>query len=63
MATANSILYSKVPVADSNPEPIIIVGLPRCGTSFLADVVSQIGDWFIFDDLYLYRQAKAINAI
>lgn len=63
MSNSNPILFSKVRIEDSHPEPVIIVGLPRCGTSFLADVVSQIGDWYIFDDLYLYRQAKALDAI
>lgn len=62
MLKKNEVLFSKIPVENISPEPLIIIGLPRCGTSFLADVVSQIGDWYIFDDLYLYRQAKAIDA-
>jgi len=43
--------------------PVILVGLPRSGSSFLSDVLSQIDDWYVFDDLYLYREAKAIGAV
>ena len=43
--------------------PVIAVGLPRSGSSFLSDIVSQLDDWYMFDDLYLYRQAKSINAV
>lgn len=42
--------------------PVILVGLPRSGSSFLSDILSQIDDWYVFDDLYLYREAKAIGA-
>src|SRR5690606_36545928 len=63
MTTVNPILFSHVPIEVDNPEIVIVIGLPRSGTSFLADVVSQIGDWYVFDDLYLYRQAKAIDAV
>ncbi|MFK5893094.1 MAG: sulfotransferase [Pseudomonadota bacterium] len=43
--------------------PVIAVGLPRSGSSFLSDIVSQLDDWYMFDDLYLYREAKSIGAI
>lgn len=42
--------------------PIIVVGLPRSGSSFLSDVLSQVGDWYVFSDLYFYREAKVIGA-
>jgi len=42
--------------------PVIAVGLPRSGSSFLSDIVSQLDDWYMFDDLYLYRKAKSIGA-
>jgi hypothetical protein len=42
--------------------PVIVVGLPRSGTSFVSDILSQIPDLYVFDDLYLYREAKAIGA-
>lgn len=43
--------------------PVIAVGLPRSGSSFLSDIVSQLDDWYMFDDLYLYREAKSIGAV
>lgn len=42
-------------------QPLIIVGLPRSGTSFLAHVLSAIDDWYVFDDLYCVQKAMAIN--
>lgn len=42
--------------------PVIVVGLPRSGSSFLSDILSQLDEWYVFDDLYLYREAKAIGA-
>ncbi len=41
--------------------PLIVVGLPRSGTSFLAHVLSAIDDWYVFDDLYAVQKAAAIN--
>jgi hypothetical protein len=55
-------LFLTHPVKKSKQPPVVIVGLPRSGSSFLAHVISHLSDWFIFDDLYLYREAKAINA-
>lgn len=58
-------LFLKTPITTlvkRNP-PVVAVGLPRSGSSFLADVVSQVDDWYMFDDLYLYREAKSIGAI
>jgi len=55
-------LFSTQAIATSGKPPVVIVGLPRSGSSFLAHVASHLDDWFIFDDLYLYREAKAINA-
>lgn len=42
--------------------PVIVVGLPRSGSSFLSDILSQVQGLYVFDDLYLYREAKAIGA-
>ena len=56
-------LFSTQPIVDSvKTPPVVIIGLPRSGSSFLANIVSHIDNWFIFDDLYLYRKAKSINA-
>ena len=42
--------------------PVIVVGLPRSGTSFVSDILSQIPGLYVVDDLYLFREAKAIGA-
>lgn len=54
-------IFSIVPVATKAP-PVIIVGLPRSGSSLLAEVVSSLTDWYVFDDLYFYRKVKSLNA-
>ena len=59
------ILYSEdfVSERDDLKGPIIVVGLPRSGSSFLSDLISQIKDCYAFDDLYLYRQAQSLGAL
>lgn len=42
--------------------PLIVIGMPRSGSSFLSHILSQIPDWYVFDDLYLHRKAREINA-
>ena len=37
---------------------VVVVGLPRSGSSFLSHVMSQVPGWYVFDDLYLARAAK-----
>jgi hypothetical protein len=53
-------LFATSLVASSpKPSPLIVVGLPRSGSSFLSYAISQIDDWYVFDDLYLLRAAMA----
>ncbi len=47
---------------DHRRPPVVVVGLPRSGSSYLSHLMSQLEDWFVFDDLYLYRQARALGA-
>jgi len=56
-------LFSDTPIAAnfSSKNPVIVVGLPRSGSSFLSDVISQINDCYVFDDLYLHRKACSIG--
>lgn len=58
------LLFAERPVAPdlSNRDPLVVVGLPRSGSSFLSEVISQIDDWYVFDDLYLQREAAALGA-
>lgn len=66
MSTGNdqsSPLFSPTPVVgDAHPAPAIVVGLPRSGSSYLSHVLSQIRGWYVFDDLYLYRNAQSLGA-
>ncbi len=55
-------LFSTVPVSDENGcAPVIVVGLPRSGSSFLSYVLSQIEDWYVFDDLYFFRTVQGMG--
>lgn len=42
--------------------PVIVIGLPRSGTSFLSHVLTQLPDYYVFDDLYLLTQRAAKQA-
>lgn len=56
-------LFATEPVAPAHRSPpVVVVGLPRSGSSYLSHVISCIGDWFVFDDLYILRQADALRA-
>ncbi len=59
----NSPLVATTPIvgAQNRSAPVIVVGLPRSGSSFLAHVISQIEDWYVFDDLFLLRFVKSIG--
>jgi hypothetical protein len=46
----------------SDPTPVVVVGLPRSGSSLLSHVLSQATDWYVFDDLYTARQAQGLGA-
>lgn len=40
---------------------MVVVGLPRSGSSFLSHVLSQIEDTYVFDDLYLLEKADDLG--
>lgn len=44
-----------------NPPALVVVGLPRSGSSFLAHVLSTLKDLWVFDDLYVVQKAEAIT--
>jgi len=46
---------------DFQSPPVVVVGLPRSGTSFLSHVLSAIEDWYVFDDFYLRRKAQGLG--
>ena len=45
----------------AHPPSLIVVGLPRSGSSFLAHVLSTLKDLWVFDDLYVVQKAEAIT--
>lgn len=45
----------------STSPALIVVGLPRSGSSFLAHVLSSLKDLWVFDDLYVVQKAEAIT--
>jgi len=56
-------LFSETPLAPQNGgQSLIIVGLPRSGSSYLAFVLSRIEGWYVFDDLYALQHARGIGA-
>ena len=62
VAPKDSPLFATQPiVGEPRYAPVIVVGLPRSGSSYLSHVMSQIDDWYVFDDLYLFRTAKALG--
>lgn len=60
--TSNSPLFSLTPIVQQSTSPVVVVGLPRSGSSFLSSVMSALNNWYIFDDLYLYQRVKSLNA-
>lgn len=61
--SAEDRLFSTQRIADAKAQdPLIVMGLPRSGSSFLSEVISQIEGWYVFDDLYLHRKALQIGA-
>jgi len=60
--TDQSPLFSPAPVVQKRTAPVIVVGLPRSGSSFLSHVLSSLDDYYVFDDLYLLQQVQALGA-
>lgn len=52
---------TRLPAEVCKRDPLIVVGLPRSGSSFLSHILSQVPDWYVFDDLYTQRQAGRLR--
>ncbi len=61
-APADSPLFSTTPVVSQSTPPVVVVGLPRSGSSFLSHVLSTLKAWYVFDDLYLFQRVRALGA-
>lgn len=56
-----SILFETTKVVKKHNPPVIVIGLPRSGTTFLSHVLSCMDGLYVFDDLYPYQEAKALS--
>lgn len=54
-------ITSACPVVSEPTAPVIVVGLPRSGSSYLSHVLSCMDNWYIFDDLYPYQKAVSLG--
>ncbi|KPQ36144.1 MAG: Sulfotransferase family [Phormidesmis priestleyi Ana] len=57
------VIESSSLIAKHSVPPVIVVGLPRSGSSYLSHVLSCMDDWFIFDDLYPYQKAASLGLL
>ncbi|WP_346293311.1 sulfotransferase [Sphaerothrix gracilis] len=60
-SSLETVIKSTARVVGHSTAPVIVVGLPRSGSSYLAHVLSCLDDWFVFDDLYPYQKAAALG--
>jgi len=60
----DDVLFSTRRVAGDGEErnSVVVVGLPRSGSSFLSHVLSQLPGWYVFDDLTLGSEVATIGA-
>lgn len=58
-------LFCKTEVApiSSALDPVVVVGLPRSGSSFLSHILSQIEGYYVFDDLSLLNQYSKLRSL
>lgn len=52
-------LFATTPVVTTPQPPVVVVGLPRSGSSFLSHVLSALDGWYVWDDLYFLQKVKA----
>jgi Sulfotransferase family len=57
------ILFTNTSVVTEYKPPVVVVGLPRSGSSFLSYVLSTLDDWYVFDDLYAYQSAQTLKIL
>jgi hypothetical protein len=56
-STLNTIIKSLSLVVETSTSPVVVIGLPRSGSSYLSHVLSCLDGWFVFDDLYPRQKA------
>ncbi|MEO1295472.1 MAG: sulfotransferase [Cyanobacteria bacterium J06636_16] len=61
MPDPNSPLFDTAPVVKESVPPVVVIGLPRSGSSYLAHVLSCMEGLYVFDDLYAYQHAKSLG--
>ena len=60
-SSAQSPLFATELISADAPPPVIVVGLPRSGSTFLGQIISSLDDTYIFDDLYVSQEAKKLG--
>ncbi|MGF1524696.1 MAG: sulfotransferase [Leptolyngbyaceae cyanobacterium] len=61
MSNPSSPLFATTPVVKESVPPVVVIGLPRSGSSYLAHVLSCMEGLYVFDDLYAYQHAKSLG--
>jgi hypothetical protein len=41
--------------------PVVVVGMPRSGSSFMSHLLSQFSDYYVFDDLYTIPKSRELK--
>jgi Sulfotransferase family len=57
-----SVLFHTSPIVAESQPPVVVVGMPRSGSSFLSHVLSAIDGWYVWDDLYLLQRVKTLKS-
>lgn len=55
----SSPLFATSPIVTTSLPPVVVVGLPRSGSSFLSHILSALDGWYVFDDLYAYQKMQS----
>lgn len=63
MISRDITIRSTSPLASNlKPSPLVVVGLPRSGSSLLSHLLSSLPNWYVFDDFYLRTEAKQFKS-
>lgn len=63
MISRNDIIRSTTTLARNLQEPpLVVVGLPRSGSSLLSHLLSSFPNWYVFDDLYIRSETKQFKS-
>lgn len=60
----DSVLFRPEPILPTveRQPPVVVIGMPRSGSTFLAHVITTLNEWYVFDDLYMVQEAISLRA-